>query len=71
MRKNGGGTHAVWCLEQPVHRTKHARPAPLRMFARVAEFYALELQADPDYTAVMSHNPMSSAHGSRFVTNRI
>ena len=68
-RKAGGGTHAVWNLERPVHRGESARPSPLRALARVSEFYADALQADSGYTGVLSHNPMSRAHGPGFVTN--
>ena len=68
-RKASGGTHAVWNLERPVHRGESARPSPLRALALVSEFYADALQADAGYTGVLSHNPMSAAHGPGFVTN--
>ena len=68
-RKAGGGTHAVWNLARPVHRGERARPSPLRALARVSEYYAAALLADAGYTGVLSHNPMSAAHGPGFVTN--
>ena len=68
-RKASGGTHAVWNLERPVHRGESARPSPLRALARVSEYYAAALQADAGFTGVLSHNPMSRAHGPGFVTN--
>ena len=68
-RKGSGGTHAVWNLARPVHRGEQARIAPLKALSRVYEFYATALQADSGYTAVLSHNPMASAHGPGFVTN--
>ena len=38
------------------------------MLARIAEFYAASLLADGGYTGVLSHNPMSRAHGRGLVT---
>ena len=68
-RRESGGTHVVWNLERPVHRGESARPSPLRALARVSEYYATALQADSGYNGVLSHNPMSVAHGPGFVTN--
>ena len=68
-RKQGGGTHAVWNLARPVHRGEAARPSPLKALARVSEFYADTLKADAGYNGVLSHNPMSGAHGPGFTTN--
>ena len=67
-RRSSGGSHAVYCLEQPVHRGVAARTAPLRHYARIAEYYAQELGADRRYAGVLSHNPMSAAHGPGFKT---
>ena len=67
--KCSGGTHAVWNLAKPVHRGGKARQGPLNSLALVSEFYAATLKADPRYTGVLSHNPMSKAHGPDFVTN--
>ena len=68
-RKGSGGTHVVWNLERPVHRGEAARKGPLAALARVSEFYADTLRADSGYVGVLSHNPMSKAHGPGFVTN--
>ena len=68
-RKAGGGTHAVWNLARPVHRGTGSRPSPLRALARVSEYFAATLKADSGYTGVLSHNPMSAAHGPGFITN--
>ena len=68
-RKGSGGTHAVWNLARPVHRGEAARKGPLAALARVSEFYADTLRADSGYVGVLSHNPMSKAHGPGFVTN--
>ena len=35
----------------------------------MAEFYSHTLEADQGYRGVLSHNPMSAAHGPQFVTN--
>ena len=45
------------------------RKGPLKSLARVSEFYADALRADSGYNGVLSHNPMSAAHGPGFVTN--
>ena len=68
-RKGSGGTHAVYNLARPVHRGEAARKGPLAALARVSEFYAAKLLADSGYTGVLTHNPMSKAHGPGFVTN--
>ena len=68
-RKGGGGTHGVWTLERPVYRGEAARKGPLKALARVSEYYAQVLGADSSYCGVLSHNPMSKAHGPGFVTN--
>ena len=69
-RKAGGGTHAVWNLARPVHpRRRGPGRHRLRALARVSEYYAATLKADSGYTGVLSHNPMSAAHGPGFVTN--
>ena len=68
-RRVGGGTHAVWTLDRPVLRGDTARVAPLTLYGRINEFYAVSLEADPGYNHVLTHNPMSAAHGPAFVTN--
>ena len=45
-----------------MHRGATAREAPLRLFARISEFYRQALGADPGYNGVLTHNPMRSAH---------
>ena len=52
----------------PVHRGELAREKPLRELARIAEYYAVALKADGGYTGVLTHNPMSKAHGPGFKT---
>lgn len=60
-RPSSGGVHVAWALAVPVHRYPDARTAPLDLFARISEFYTLELRGDPGYAGVLAHNPESSA----------
>ena len=48
-RHSSGGSHVAYCLARPVHRGEGARIAPLRRYARIAEYYAQELGADRGY----------------------
>ena len=63
-----GGSHAVWCLEKPVHRGAYARARPLRLLASVSEYFAEALGADPGYAGVLTHNPMSRPQGRTLTT---
>ena len=56
-RRRGGGTHAVWNLQVPVHRGPGTKAKPLKALARIAEYYADTLDADRGYQAVLTHNP--------------
>ena len=69
QRVVNGHSHVVWNLADPVHRGEGAREGPLRAFSRVAEYYASTLKADQGYTGVLTHNPMSKAHGPGFKTH--
>ena len=62
-RSSSGGSHGVWCLGKPVHRGERARQSPLKALARVSEYMAELVGADSGYAGVLSHNPMSRAHG--------
>ena len=66
-RRSSGGVHAAWTLAVPVHRYPDARTAPLDLFARVSEFYTLELRGDPGYAGVLAHNPESGLFEVRYV----
>ena len=63
-RTSSGGSHGVWCLGSPVYRGKRARQSPLKALARVSEYMAEVVEADSGYAGVLTHNPMSRAHGS-------
>ena len=67
VRPSSGGVHAVWALVTPVHRYPHAKRGPLEFFARVSEYYATELRADPGYRGVLAHNPISGSFKTRFM----
>ena len=62
-RESSGGVHVVYNLASPVHRGETARQRPLKAFARVSEYFAQVLDADPGYRGVLSHNPMSRPQG--------
>lgn len=66
IRKSSGNAHAHWCLAAPVHRSLTARKSPLWYFAKVADYYAHTLLADPGYNGVLTHNPVWT--GSGFTT---
>ena len=70
QRRSNSHSHVSWFLSKPVHRGPTAREAPLRLFARISEFYRHALGADPGYNGVLTHNPMPSAHPhGEFVTH--
>ena len=62
QRFSNSHSHVSYFLAKPVHRGATAREAPLRLFARISEFYRQALGADPGYNGVLTHNPMRSAH---------
>ena len=62
QRRSNSHSHVSYFLAKPVHRGADAREAPLRLFARISEFYRQALGADPGYNGVLTHNPMRSAH---------
>ena len=61
-RRSNSHSHVSYFLAKPVHRGPTAREAPLRLLARISEFYRHALGADPGYNGVLTHNPMRSAH---------
>ena len=52
-----GHAHAVYTLRRPVLRGAGAKPFPLAVLARIAEWLAIQLQADAGYTGVLAANP--------------
>lgn len=61
-RLASGHLHVAWMLRRPVLRGEHARENPLRVFARVSEFYCAALDADRGYVGVLAHNPLDVEH---------
>ena len=62
QRISNSHSHVSYFLAKPVHRGASAREAPLRLFARISEFYRQALGADPGYTGVLTHNPVKESH---------
>ena len=68
QRRASGNCHVSWFLGAPVHRGELAGWKPQYALARVAEFYRQRVEADPDYTGVLTLNPMHSGHRGAFRT---
>ena len=66
MRPASGHVHAGWNLRTPVHRGDQARPRPLNMLGRIAEFYTESLKSDRGYVGVLSYNPVHSDYNTTF-----
>ena len=57
-----GHAHVVYTLARPVLRTEDARRRPLKLLARIAEFYTEAYAADVGYVGVLTHNPVHSRY---------
>ena len=57
-----GHAHVVYTLARPVLRTEDARRRPLKLLARIAEFYTEAYGADTGYVGVLTHNPTHSRY---------
>ena len=68
QRRASGNCHVSWFLGSPVHRGELAGWKPQYALARVAEFYRQRVEADPDFTGVLTLNPMHSGHHGSFKT---
>ena len=62
QRRSNSHSHVSYFLAKPVHRGPTAREAPLRLFARISEFYRQALGADPGYNG--RPDPQSHALGA-------
>ena len=70
QRRSNSHSHVSYFLAKPVHRGANAREAPLRLFARICEFYRQALGADPGYNGTLTHNPLPETHEpGEFQTN--
>ena len=52
-----GHAHVVYTLARPVLYGAGMRLAPLKFYARIAEYYRFKYKADRGYTGVLTHNP--------------
>ena len=68
QRVSNGHAHAVWTLADPIHKYSTARVEPLRHFARIAEYFAETLGADPGYSGLLAHNPQPKFRDEDFRT---
>ena len=59
-REASGHLQIGWHLLKPVHRGATARPRPLSVLGRIAEFYADALRSDRNYVGVLAYNPIHS-----------
>ena len=59
---NSDHAHVVYTLARPVLRTEDARRRPLKLLARIAEFYTEAYGADTGYIGVLTHNPTHSRY---------
>ena len=57
-RRETGSCHAAYCLGRPVLTRPEDLPVPQAALARINEFFTRELQADPRYTGLLTHNPV-------------
>ena len=68
QRRASGNCHVSWFLGAPVHRGEGAGWKPQYALARVSEFFRQRVEADPDYTGVLTLNPMHTGHRGAFRT---
>lgn len=52
-----GHGHVVYTLRHPVLRGEKSRLRPMRLYARIAEYYRAAYDADIGYIGVLTHNP--------------
>lgn len=57
-RRGTGSCHAAYCLQRPVLTHPEALPVPQAALARISEYFTRELQSDPGYAGVLTHNPV-------------
>lgn len=69
-RRENGHAAAAYVLSTPVHAHPRARPKPRQLLARVSEYLAASLHADPGYTATLFRNANIAERDPRFVVER-
>ena len=66
LRPASGHVHVGWNLRTPVHRGDMARPRPLAMLGRIAEYYAEAMRSDSGYVGVLAYNPIHADYLSEY-----
>ena len=69
-RKSNGHSAAGYLLRRPVHVYPGSRDKPRILLARVSEYLAGALQADPGYTDTLFRNALVAADDPRFIVER-
>ena len=69
-RKVSGHALAAYTLRQPVLRGPHARPKPLAVLARIAEWLRQALGADAGFTGVLVSNPVHADYHTVWLKTR-
>lgn len=55
---SNGHAHAIWALQQPVHRADYARRKPLAFAAHLTEGLRRSVDGDAGYSGLMTKNPL-------------
>ena len=58
-----GHKHVCYMLATPVARHPEARPGPLKLFSRIAEYFTTVADADTGYNGVLTWNPTAPPPG--------
>ena len=69
-RKSNGHSAAGYLLRRPVHVYPGSRDKPRILLAKVSEYFAGALQADPGYTGALFRNALVHADDPRFIVER-
>ena len=69
-RKSNGHSAAGYLLRRPVHVYPGSRDKPRILLAKVSEYFAGVLQADPGYTGALFRNALVHADDPRFIVER-
>ena len=67
VRRSNGHSALAWFTDPPIHRYPEARLAPLKLLARVSEYIATVVGADPGYSGVLFRNA-TAVDRARFLT---
>lgn len=54
--------HAVYMLDNPVHKNQHSKEAPQRLYSAIEDIYGNRLKADKGYSGLVMKNPFHSEH---------